>query len=63
LLEVITCGDIPVFEEFVEDWLTTCGNCDPAVQVENCVTDCEPIYDFPTLTYPNFKPDTLEVCD
>jgi hypothetical protein len=63
LLEIITCGNITAFEEFVEDWLTTCGNCDPAVQVENCVTDCEPIYDFPILTYPNFNPNTLQPCD
>ena len=62
LLEVITCGNITAFEEFVETWLDTCGNCDPAVQVENCVTDCEPIYDFPTLTYPNFTPNTLQPC-
>jgi hypothetical protein len=50
LLEIITDGDILAFEEFVEDWLTTCGNCDPAVQVENCVTDCQPIYAFPEIT-------------
>jgi len=62
LLEVITCGVILDFETFVEDWLTTCGNCDPAVQVEGCVTDCEPIYTFPTLTI-DFTPSTPQICD
>jgi hypothetical protein len=62
LLEVITCGNIIAFEEFVEDWLTTCGNCDPAVQVENCVTDCEPIYAFPAITI-DFSPSTPQICD
>ena len=62
LLEVITCGNITAFEEFVEDWLTTCGNCDPAVQVENCVTDCEPIYAFPEITI-DFSPSTPQICD
>jgi len=61
LLEVITCGVILDFETFVEDWLTTCGNCDPAVQVEGCVTDCDSIYTFPTLTI-DFNPSTPEIC-
>jgi len=61
LLEVITCGVILDFETFVEDWLTTCGNCDPGVQVESCVTDCEPIYTFPTLTI-DFSPNTPQIC-
>jgi len=63
LLEIITCGTITDFQDFVKSWLINCGvGCDYDVEVEGCVTDCEPIYDFPTLTYPNFKPDTLEVC-
>lgn len=48
LLEIITENKISAFETFVEDWLTVCGNCDPAVQIENCVTDCDPIYPFPS---------------
>jgi hypothetical protein len=61
LLEVITCGSSNTFETFVNAWLSNCSDC-VGLEVEGCVTDCEPIYDFPTLTYPNFKPDTLEVC-
>jgi hypothetical protein len=49
LLEIITENAITAFEDFVADWLDTCGNCDPAVQVENCVTDCDPIYPFPAI--------------
>jgi hypothetical protein len=48
LLEVITCGQVTAFEDFVTDWLGNCGqSCINAVEVESCVTDCEPIYDFP----------------
>lgn len=50
LLEIITDGVDLDFETFVEDWLTTCGTCDPNIQVEGCVTDCEPIYTFPEIS-------------
>jgi len=64
LLEVITCGTNSAFETFVEDWLDNgcAGVCDPNVEVENCVTDCEPIYPFPTITTPNFSPSTPTIC-
>lgn len=63
LLEIITCTDIKEFQDFVNDWLNNCGvNCGTTLEEEGCVTDCEPIYTFPTLTYPNFTPDTLQPC-
>ena len=62
LLEIITCGAIKPFSDFVNKWLNNCGvNCS-GLEVESCVTDCEPIYQFPILTYPNFTPDTLQPC-
>jgi hypothetical protein len=65
LLEIITCGSIQAFEDFVEGWLDNgcAGVCDPTVEVENCVTDCDPLYIFPTLTTPNFSPNTPQICD
>jgi hypothetical protein len=64
LLEVITCGKDANFEGFVTDWLSQpCAGACSGLEVENCVTDCEPLYEFPTLTYPNFSPDTLQPCD
>jgi hypothetical protein len=46
LLEVITCGQQTLFENFVDSWLGDCSQC-TGLEVEGCVTDCEPIYDFP----------------
>lgn len=65
LLEIITCGPDNNFEDFVHDWLNNgcAGFCDPNVEVENCVTDCDPLYHFPTLTNPNFSPSTLTPCN
>ena len=64
LLEIITCTVQSGFEEFVGKWLSNCGNaCDTRVEVENCVTDCEPLYHFPILTNPNFTPDRLLPCN
>jgi hypothetical protein len=64
LLEIITCGTYGDFETFVNDWLNQpCAGACSGLEVENCVTDCEPLYEFPTLTYPNFSPDTLQPCD
>ncbi len=42
LLEVITDGQIAAFETFVETWLSNCSQC-TGLEVEACVTDCEPI--------------------
>jgi hypothetical protein len=42
LLEVITDGQIVAFETFVETWLENCSQC-TGLEVESCVTDCEPI--------------------
>jgi hypothetical protein len=49
LLEVITDGQEVGFENFVAGWLGNgcAGVCNPEVEVENCVTDCQPIYAFP----------------
>jgi len=61
LLEVITCGQLTVFEDFVTDWLGNCGqSCITAVEVENCVTDCTPVYNFPDTT--PLGPDPI-ICD
>jgi hypothetical protein len=49
LLEIITCDKITDFETFVEDWLSNCSDC-VGLEREGCVTDCEPIYDFPATT-------------
>jgi hypothetical protein len=63
LLEVITCGKDVNFENFVNAWLNQpCAGACSGLEVENCVTDCEPLYEFPTLTYPGFSPDTLQPC-
>ena len=64
LLEIITCGVILDFETFVNAWLNNCGvNCGvDNLEVESCVTDCEPIYTFPTLTI-DFTPSTPQICD
>ena len=61
LLEVITCDTLVAFEDFVTDWLTDCSQCS-GLEIENCVTDCEPVYNFPLLTT-NFSPDHLVICD
>ena len=63
LLEIITCADIKPFKDFVNEWLGNCGNDCGLYEEVSCVTDCTPLYDFPTLTYPNFTPDTLQPCD
>lgn len=42
LLEVITDGQIVAFETFVATWLENCSQC-TGLEVESCVTDCEPI--------------------
>ena len=60
LLEVITCGDIRPFETFVNDWLDNCSQC-TGLEIENCVTDCEPVYEFPVLTT-NFNPNVITPC-
>jgi hypothetical protein len=41
LLEVITDGDIPQFETFVNDWVENCSQCD-GFEVFACVTECTP---------------------
>jgi hypothetical protein len=62
LLEVITCGQQTVFEDFVNDWLGTCSQC-TGLEVEGCVEPvCEPVYLFPVLTT-NFTPNVTEFCD
>ena len=60
LLEVITCERISAFETFVDLWLGDCSQC-TGLEVEGCVTDCEPVYRFPVLTT-NFSPDTIGFC-
>ena len=62
LLEIITCGSILAFEKFVTDWLDNCSQCS-GLEVENCVTDCEPVYNFPVIELPNFTPSTPQICD
>lgn len=49
LLEIITCGRILTFEDFVETWLQNCSQC-VGLEEEVCVTDCEPTYNFPDTT-------------
>jgi hypothetical protein len=62
LLEVITCGDIPAFEAFVDAWLRNCSQC-TGMEIEGCVEPvCEPVYNFPVLTT-NFTPNTTQFCD
>jgi hypothetical protein len=41
LLEIITDGDIPQFETFVNDWTVNCSNCED-FEVFDCVTECTP---------------------
>jgi hypothetical protein len=60
LLEVITCGRIIDFEEFVDNWLGDCSQC-TGLEVEGCVTDCEPVYRFPQITI-NFDPNVPATC-
>lgn len=63
LLEVITCGQLTAFEDFVAAWLGDCGqSCINEVEVEGCVEDtCESTYNFPVLTT-NFTPNTTQFC-
>jgi hypothetical protein len=42
LLEVITDGQILVFEEFVNKWLDNCSQCE-SLEVFDCVTECAPL--------------------
>jgi hypothetical protein len=60
LLEVITCGTEAAFETFVNAWLADCSQC-IGLEVEGCVTDCEPVYEFPNLTT-NFDPNQPTLC-
>jgi hypothetical protein len=61
LLEIITCGELTVFQDFVTDWLGNCGqSCITEIEVENCVTDCTPVYNFPDTT--PLGPDPI-ICD
>jgi hypothetical protein len=60
LLEVITCEVEVVFEDFVSDWLKNCSQC-TGLEVEGCVTSCEPVYEFPVLTT-NFNPSVITTC-
>ena len=47
LLEIITDGIDGNFQEFVTTWRDNCGgNCD-GLEIESCVTDCDPIYPYP----------------
>ena len=41
LLEIITDGDIALFENFVNGWLDACGTCD-GLEVFACETECTP---------------------
>jgi hypothetical protein len=41
LLEIITDGDIVLFEDFVNGWLDACGACD-GLEVFACETECTP---------------------
>jgi len=61
LLEIITCGSNNAFELFVNAWLDACSQC-TGLEVESCVTDCEPVYNFPAVTT-NFSPNTVQLCD
>jgi hypothetical protein len=62
LLEVITCGRIVAFENFVNNWLGNCSQC-TGLEVEGCVEPvCESLYDFPAITTPNFSPSTPQIC-
>ena len=60
LLEVITCERIVAFENFVNAWLDNCSQC-TGLEIESCVTDCEPVYEFPNLTT-NFDPNQPTLC-
>jgi hypothetical protein len=63
LLEVITCGRIAAFENFVNNWLGNCSQC-TGLEVEGCVeAACEPIYLFPQIGNPNFTPEFPEICN
>jgi len=64
LLEVITCGENPDFEKFVEAWLNNCSDCQDIYigNAEFCMTDCTPVYNFPEITI-NFNPSTVQFCD
>jgi predicted glycosyltransferase len=61
LLEVITCGQQTLFEDFVTDWLADCSQCS-GLEVESCVTNCDPVYKFPQVTT-NFNPPYPVTCD
>jgi len=60
LLEVITCGVEVAFQTFVNAWLADCSQC-TGLEIESCVTDCEPVYEFPNLTT-NFDPNMPTLC-
>jgi hypothetical protein len=60
LLEIITCGTNLVFETFVNAWLANCSQCS-GLEIENCVTDCEPVYNFPVLLS-NITPNVIVPC-
>lgn len=63
LLEIITCGTIVAFEEFVTDWLDNCSQC-TGLEIEGCVEPvCESLYDFPQIGNPNFNPEFPVICD
>jgi predicted glycosyltransferase len=63
LLEVITCGSITAFENFVNAWLGDCSQC-TGLEVEGCVEPiCEPTYLFPQIGNPNFTPEFPQICD
>ena len=48
LLEIITDGDIPAFEIFVNKWLEGCGSGCVSLESESCVQDaCCAIYPYP----------------
>ena len=60
LLAIITCGTNLVFETFVNAWLANCSQCS-GLEIENCVTDCEPVYNFPVLLS-NITPNVIVPC-
>jgi hypothetical protein len=60
LLEVITCEVEAAFETFVNAWLADCSQC-IGLEVEGCITDCVPLYEFPDLTT-NFDPNMPTLC-
>jgi len=63
LLEIITCGRIAAFEDFVNNWLVDCSQC-TGLEVEGCVeAACEPVYLFPQIGNPNFNPEFPQICD